>query len=387
MAKIVFLNQGGGLLFRELVYAAGEQFASVVYCTHEALETRSTALTVRRTPRYDNRSVWQRLASWFAYLGITGLWGLTEDKRALLFIVTDPPLAPLIGVVAHWLRRQRYVLLFFDLYPEAIERFGGGLPRPAAALWRWMNRTAMRSAAAVVTISPQLALTLAQYGPPGAGQPRVTIIPTWVDTDFIRPIDKAKNRFAEKYDQLDKLTVLYAGNMGNVHDLTMIPELAQRLSATPQVQFLLVGDGAKREWLQEECERRGVSNVTFVPFQPEAALPEVLACGEVAVVTLAAGAEGVSMPSKSYYAMAAGSALLAISARGSDLDRLVIESGCGASIAPGDVDAAVDAILAYFERPELLAEQRRCARQAAETKYSRAVCVPQMLDVIRGALT
>ena len=87
------------------------------------------------------------------------------------------------------LKRQRYILLFYDLYPEALERFAGLSPRSWVSRgWRAMNRAAVRHADEVITISPQLAQTVAQYLPVD----QVRVIPTWVDTDVIRPLPKAR---------------------------------------------------------------------------------------------------------------------------------------------------------------------------------------------------
>ncbi len=100
------------------------------------------------------------------------------------------------------------------------------------------------------------------------------------------------------------------GNLGMVHDLTVLPAVAAQLQAYPDVHFVVIGEGAGRKALEAQCARLDLSNLTFLPFQPESALPFSLAMADIGLVALAKGAEGVSMPSKTYYMMAAGSALL-----------------------------------------------------------------------------
>jgi colanic acid biosynthesis glycosyl transferase WcaI len=239
----------------------------------------------------------------------------------------------------------------------------------------------VRQADRVITISPDLARTLAQYGPQS-----VDIVPTWVDTDRIKPLPKDQNPFARRHGLLDKFTVLYSGNLGAVHDLTLLPDIADRLRHQPAIQFVVIGDGLGRRRLQAECEQRGLSNVLFLAFQEEAVVPYLLAAAEVGVVALAAAGEGVSMPSKTYYAMAAGSALLGLCRHGSDLDRVITAHACGLTVAPGEIDRAVQALLDWQAYPDRLQVLRSNARQAAERLYSRTVCVPRMLQIISDVI-
>jgi glycosyltransferase involved in cell wall biosynthesis len=381
-ASIIFFDQGNGALLRELVEAAAAELGSVVYYSPGAAVLVARGVRSVSTPSHHSVGTMNRLLGWAGFLFVMGTRGLTESGRPLLFIVSNPPLSPMLGLIAKKLKHQPYVLLFYDMWPEALVRFGGMSERAIVVrLWRRLNRAAVRHADRVITISPDLAHTLAQYGPR-----EVHVIPTWVDTDRIRPQPKDQNPFARQHGLLDKFTVLYSGNMGAVHDLTMLPDIADRLCDQPAIQFVIIGDGLGRRRLQAECEQRGLSNVLFLPFQDEAVVPYSLAAAEVGVVALAADGEGVSMPSKTYYTMAAGSALLGLCRHGSDLDRVITAHDCGITVPPREIDRAVQALLDWYRHPEQLQVQRSNARQAAERLYSRAVCVPRMLQIVSEAI-
>ncbi len=383
MTKILFLNQGQGALLRELVSAAAETFGSVAYATPDRFLQPVEGARCIALPHHRNSNTVARLWGWFTFLLLGGLRALREPGKPVLFIVTNPPLSPLIGYVAKKLKRQRYVLLFYDLYPEAMERFAGLSPESVVArAWRAMNRAAARQADRVITISPHLAQTVAQYVP----LDQVRIIPTWVDTDVIRPLPKSQNGFAARYAQTDKLTVLYSGNLGRVHDLTLLPALAARLRDAPDVHFLIIGEGPGRAPLEEACARLQLCNVTFLPLQLEETLPYSLACGDIALVALAEGGEGVSMPSKTYYMLAAGAAVLGLCREGSDLAAVIDAYACGLHVPPQDAAPAAQVILQLRADPLLLAQYRANARRAAEQHFSRAVCVPQLLAVLREVL-
>ncbi len=384
MTRIFFLNQGMGALLRECVSAAAETIGPVAYATPDRLAQPVARARCIALPRNRNSSGVARLWGWFTFLLLGGLRALFEPGKPVLFIVTNPPLSPIVGYVAKKLKGQRYVLLFYDLYPEALERFAGLSPHsPVARAWRLMNRAAVRHADRVITISPHLARTLGQYLP----LDQVRIIPTWVDTDVIRPLPKTRNDFVARYAQTDKLTVLYSGNLGRVHDLTLLPALANRLRDMTDVHFLIIGEGAGRMPLEEACTQLELHNVTFLPLQPEVILPYSLACGDIALVALAEGGEGVSMPSKTYYMLAAGAALLGLCRDDSDLAAVIDAHRCGMHVPPHEVERAAQAIMQLRDDSQLLAQLRANGRLAAERHYSRAVCVPQMLATMREVLS
>jgi glycosyltransferase involved in cell wall biosynthesis len=387
VSHIVFFNQGVGPLFRELVTAAAEHCGPVTLYASDT-ESSTAWLRVAPMPKYDNSSGRARVISWMKYMARAAAVVLREDDASLLFIVTNPPLSPLVGLMANRIQKRRYLLLFYDMYPEALVRFAGvSESDPIVQIWRYLNRLAIRHAACVVTISPRLADTLAQYYPTStAAAHSIHIVPTWVNTEYIRPIPKEENWFAAQHGQTGKLTVLYAGNLGAVHDLSMLPSLAQRVRYIPDVHFMVIGSGAGRASLEAECQALCLKNVTFLPFQPEEVLPYSLSTGDIGIVSLAAGAEGISMPSKTYYAMAAGSALLGFSTEQSDLARVMHTHQCGINIAPGDVESAASAIRLLHGQPALLRTLRENARGAAETHYSDKVCIPQFLMLIEEQL-
>ena len=337
-------------------------------------------------PPHTTVSTLSRLLGW-SFFTIKGTGCVLSDRtHSSILLVSNPPISPIIGLIARWFQNRRYALLVYDVYPEALERVGGlHSGSHLSRLWRKFNRLAVSHAEVVMTISADMGKVVSQYGVDRRGE-TVKIVPTWVDTQWIRPIPKSSNDFARLHQQTDKLTVLYSGNIGRVHDLSMLPALAQRLQVYPQIHFLVIGDGAGREALIDACNRLALKNITFLTFQDEVLLPYSLATADVSIVALAEAGEGVSMPSKTYYAMAAGSALLGISRNSSDLAKVIQKHDCGANVEPGNVDAATSALVYFMEHPEQLAACRRRARAAAETHYDRQVVLPHLLDILRSAL-
>jgi glycosyltransferase involved in cell wall biosynthesis len=81
--------------------------------------------------------------------------------------------------------------------------------------------------------------------------------------------------------------------------------------------------------------------------------------------------EGLSVPSKIYYMLAAGAALLVISRGPNELTDLVKRHQCGLAVPPHDPEAVLAAVHRFSSDAPFLALCRANARAAAVEHYSR----------------
>ncbi len=96
-------------------------------------------------------------------------------------------------------------------------------------------------------------------------------------------------------------------------------------AAMPHLSFLINGDGAARSSLQ--ARGAGLANLRFSGYQPHERLPEVLATGDIHLVPLRGGLGRVSVPSKTYSILAAARPVLAMIDPGTEVPRILAESG------------------------------------------------------------
>jgi len=126
----------------------------------------------------------------------------------------------------------------------------------------------------------------------------------------------------------------------------------------------------------------GLPNMRLLPYQAAERLPYSLACADVGIVTLGAGYEALSMPSKTYNLLAAGNALLGISRPPNDLAQTIQDKECGANFAPDDVAGIVNWLTGLADKRAVLARYQAAARQAAEQCYSQARCESLMTTAV-----
>jgi lipopolysaccharide/colanic/teichoic acid biosynthesis glycosyltransferase/glycosyltransferase involved in cell wall biosynthesis len=322
-------------------------------------------------PQYDRSSFIGRVISWVKYLAGALGFSLNVTGRPILFIIAQPPFLPLLGYVHKKLFGRRYVVWVDDVYPDVLVRRGiisahGWADRA----WSAFNRVAFGNAEHVFTLSPNMLATVRRYLPHGFP---ATIVPTWVDTEIVYPVPKHENAWSAQQGLNDKKVVMYSGNFGETHDLDALLDAARRLRARRDLVFVLIGTGTKWEALRSSVAAGEDPNVRVLPWQPSKILHESLSAADMAYVTLAEGIEGISMPSKTYYAMAAGSALLASCTDHSDLAHIVRGCECGIIIKPGSVDDLVRAIEDLCDHPSRLDIYKANARTAAIERYSRSI--------------
>jgi glycosyltransferase involved in cell wall biosynthesis len=396
ITNFLFLNQMAGPLFRELAEDLALVFEekSVLKTGHPdtlAIGSSTDKLIVQALPGYDRASYFTRILSWLKYAFLASLAMFKADRQTAIFIVSNPPLLGPAAWLVNKLRRVPYFVLVYDMHPDTLICFGvlkeGSV---AVRLWRWINQAVWNNAEAVFTLGPVMAEKLSlQFDATKTNLGYVGVIPPWADTDNIKPLAKAENPLVDDWKLQGKVVVLYSGNMGVSHDIDSILQAAMLLRDNERVSFLMIGEGAKWQDAVDFQKANQLSNLQVLPFQPEEKLPYTMPLADIALLALDEGAEGLMIPSKMFYYMAAGAAVVGICSGKNDVSVILNESQCGVTVAPGAPEELAGVIKRLIDSPEELAGLKKKARQAAVDKYSRKACMSSLsakvLDALKNA--
>jgi colanic acid biosynthesis glycosyl transferase WcaI len=278
----------------------------------------------------------------------------------------SPPLTlGLTGRLVALTHRAPTVFNVQDVFPDAAVRTGAISDRRIIAVAVWLERATYRSVDAVTVLSDDLAANV-RAKVPASRSATVHVIPNFVDVDSIAPTDRLTSYRAE-HRLGDGPVVMYAGNVGFSQSLELVLEAARR---RPDVMFVVNGEGAARPSLESSAS--GLANVRFVDYQPPERLGEVLASADVHVVALRAGLGDVSVPSKTYSILAAGRPIVAAIDPGTEIPRLLGQSGAGVAVLPDDVEAFVDAVSQLVDDPAGAGAMGRAGRAFVEHSMSPA---------------
>jgi glycosyltransferase involved in cell wall biosynthesis len=375
----ILINQGLGLFHEQTAEALAERGHRVSVLTGDNHRFTHSGIRVLLGPKYHSKSLGTRARSWMAFLGFVARELPMIGKADLVLSSSNPPMLPhlcalLIG------DSTPHVAHILDIYPEALAANPATARLPLVrSVWHLANRIIYSRCTEVVTLGHMMANTLAHHM--GGRQP--VVIPNWHTLDVDRIPSRRENPLRRELNLGDRLIVLYSGNIGLSHDLSVMVQAAELLKEDDRVRFVIIGDGPQRERLLATVKERKLENIfQFLPFQSATRLPMSLSLGDLSVVTLAPGVESAIMPCKTYNYLAAGSALLAVVRRPSDLAAVVEANGCGFVVEPGDAHGFTAAIRRVLDDPTLLAALRLRAQQTAKGHFSAEVCCTSLVELL-----
>jgi colanic acid biosynthesis glycosyl transferase WcaI len=292
------------------------------------------------------------------------------ERSDVIFVVTNPPLLPLMALLLSWFKGCQFVLLVHDVYPEVLA--ASGLTKPHTMLYRsvrWINTIIYRNASYVVTLGRDMS-RLVEAKLPKKQHSIVHCIPNWAETDSIYPLSRLSS-LLQQLNLTDKFVVLYAGNMGRTHDLQILIDSAVILSAEQSpVHFLCVGAGAKKQWLQNQVKANGLDNVTVLSYLPHSEKNNVLNACDLGLISFMAGMAGVSVPSRMYNQMAAGKPLVAIAEDWSEIGLVIQEEQIGWVVPPGSCDCLVKVLRDAAANPRQCQIMGDKAAHVVQSKYA-----------------
>jgi glycosyltransferase involved in cell wall biosynthesis len=386
--KMLAVNQSTTALFRSLAEAFSNAGVKVKvlagYLEHggkPALPfTHLRAVRLRRAP------AWRRIWTWSAF-SLQAFWTMARCRDHFALLTTNPPLVPWLAPAAKRLFGLRYALLVYDIYPTALVRVG--MVREGGWIHRQLLRLSRRSwrdADAVITLGSRMRDVILSQMPPGESL-EVVVIPSWEDTSFIRPLPKADNPFARQHGLTDKLVVMYSGTFGLTHDCETLIDAAERLQDLPHVRFVLIGEGTRARAVRAYAAGKALSNLLILPRQPLDQIRYSLTSADIHVVSLDGTFAGISVPSKTYTALAAGAAVLYLGERQCEVADLIAEHACGLRIEPRDAVALAEAVRRLSDHRDGLETMRVNARKAAVSRFGADTILPQYTRLLMPLLT
>ncbi len=335
---IVFINQHAGYLMVDIINAH-LKYEHRYFITGKVAERNvklDNNVKINKIILYNRSSTIKRLFTWaIGFIQICWLVK-TRYRKADLFIVTNPPFAGLLPLLC----TNRFSLLIYDVYPDALEDYKFfGKHSMLTALWRKANKKVFKKAANIFTISEGMKKKLNAY----AAADTIKVIPLWSHNDFVKPVNRAGNLFLKQHSLHDKFLVMYSGNMGRTHHLEVIIEMARKIK-DEAIDFIIIGDGEKRQLLQSLIEKSKLTNCKILPWQNIDMLPHTLSAADVGIVSIGKEASMLSVPSKTYDLLSAGTPLLCIADASSELAALVNKYHAGEIFDPHQTDQMTDFI-------------------------------------------
>lgn len=283
-----------------------------------------------------------------------------------IIVATSPQF--MTAVAGALIARERgvpFVAEIRDLWPASIWEVGAmSRNHPIIKVLEQAERWLYDEAAAVVVVSPAFREAIGRAK--GIAPDEVPVITNGVKLERWDPTldgDALRQRFNLP---TDAVIAMYAGTHGMSHGLETVIEAARE---APEVQFVLVGEGARKADLVELG--RDVPNVTFLPGQSADAMPGLYAMADIALVPLRdLELFRTVIPSKMFEIWAMETPLV-LGVRGQAAE-IVQASGAGVVVPPEDAAALARAVRELGADPERRREMGRAGRAFVAQNYDRS---------------
>ncbi|NMC14134.1 MAG: glycosyltransferase family 4 protein [Chloroflexi bacterium] len=298
----------------------------------------------------------------------------------IVFVVTTPPLLPLIVALVCYIRRAKYILIIHDVYPDVLSTVGL-LDKKSTTyqIFSWLNCLIYKNAEKIITLGRDMYKLISQK----VNSPsRIEIIPNWGDVHEVIPEDRGTNKLLTELGLLDKFIFQFMGNIGRTHNIEILLELANKFESDYEFHFLFIGWGAKRPIIENYIHKNSPSNVTLLPIQKREDLSTALNACDVAILSYIEGMEGISVPSRMYNVMAAGKPILAITNPYSEVASVIKEESIGWIVPPNSLDQLYTTILKISQNREIIKEMGIRARNAVVKRYSQKMAVEAYLKLV-----
>lgn len=280
------------------------------------------------------------LANYFSYFIVSSFYLLfhllfSKKYNACFVQQLSPVMMSVPGVIFKKLTGRKLYTWVLDLWPESLKAAGGVSNQRILNFFGWFSKLQYKNSDVILVSSNGFSKNINSKGD---FSDKIRFMPNWAEDEIHScekpPIPELPNGFK----------VLFAGNIGEAQDFESIVEAAKLLIENDGIKFIIVGDGRKKEWLDEQVTKYSLSDrlitlgryeLKYMPsfFEKADCLFLSLKDDEILNLTVPAKMQAYMTACKPIVTMMNG-----------DGYELVKEVGCGLSVPASSPDKLVAAL-------------------------------------------
>lgn len=299
----------------------------------------------------------------------------------VIIVYSNPPVLPCIALLSRALFHNKVVYVSYDVYPEVA--YASKSLRPGSLIDRVMksiNHVLYRRASKVVALTDEMKGFLIEHRS-GLKAERVVTIANWAHEKKVRVSAEAYHRFGYQEGQF---VVSYFGNMGICQDMDTLLDTIRRTKDNPDIQYLIIGHGSKKEQVKRIMEES--PHVQVLDFLVGEDFQQAVAITSVSIVSLEKGLKGMCAPSKYYSYLQGGKPVISIVEQGSYLAEEVSAEHIGIAVDVGD-SASLAEQLNWLEKHRAeLETMGKNAAQLYDTRYKFEIGLSKYHEMIKALL-
>ena len=324
------------------------------------------------------------------------------ERPDLVFVLSTPPFISFSGLMLKVFKRSKVIYNVQDLFPDLAVELGKLRNKQFIEFLKKLSKLIVKKVDRVVVVGKYMERKIRKDLLRGtkaevnvcvstSANDHIITIHNWADGDKIKVLEdkEAENNYLKKKWELEgKFVVLYSGNIGYLHEFDTVIAAAESLAkeGTKEIIFVFIGDGIKKNYIEEKVREKGLDNILFFPYQPREMLTYSLGLADVSLVTLEKGFEGMVVPSKIYGILSSGRPVIAVVGEESEIVEIIREGKCGKIVKIGDYQILVDSIIDYYEDRKRCREDGLNGRRYFEKNFDRKIATRKYISIIKDVL-
>ncbi|MBC7742926.1 MAG: glycosyltransferase family 4 protein [Bdellovibrionaceae bacterium] len=323
-----------------------------VFAGYTAAKTSSeiwNGVTIYRLPTFTRGGGggFRRVFNYFSFIffaSLFGPWLLRRRKYDTVFVYAVSPIFQAIpAIFLSKIKKIPLVIWVQDLWPESLDAMGAIKNKKILSIIEFFVRKVYKHTDLLLVQSQAFIKPVQNLAP----TKKVIYYPNSVDS-FFGESNPQESEIASKL--VTGFSVVFAGNIGIGQAVEVIIEAAVKLKDYKDINFVIVGQGSRWEWMNQQVQVKELLNV-FLPGRfPVETMPAFMQKASALLVTLAdQPIFAMTVPNKIQAYLASGRPIIAcLNGEGA---RMVAEAEAGISVPAGNAQALADAILRLYNMP------------------------------------
>jgi colanic acid biosynthesis glycosyl transferase WcaI len=284
--------------------------------------------------------------SFALFASFTAVFRISKKNDVIFVYEPSPITVGIPALVYKYFSRAPIYFWIQDLWPESLIAAGDVKSKLILKLTDRLVRLIYRKSDVIFISSKSFKHSITGKG---VDSEKIYYLPNWAEDIYNEPVEK-DNDIAGLLPSKG-FKIMFAGNIGESQDFESIVNAAEKTRGYDDIHWIIVGDGRKKSWIEQEIRLKKMNNIYLIGRHPMRMMPSFFREADVMLVSLKdEPIFSLTVPAKIQSYLACGKPILAmINGEGADVIR---ESKSGFAVNAGDFNALADKVIEMYNMPK-----------------------------------
>jgi glycosyltransferase involved in cell wall biosynthesis len=306
-----------------------------------------------------------------------------RDYRTII-VYSNPPILPLVAVLAKKIFGCKIVFVAYDLYPEIAERTN--VIREDSSISRVMsfiNKKLYKNVSKVIALSNEMKTFLTNER--AISEKKIEVIPNWATESF--ELKNVQNPIFSKLRKNHKLIVSYFGNMGIAQDMdTIMNVISDESIKSTDIYFIFAGHGNKKNELIKFIQDNNLKNCKIYDYLSGDDFNDALTISDLCIVSLKKDLCGLAVPSKTYSYYQAKKPVIAIMDKKMDIAKQINKFSLGFSVESNESKQLIKYLLSIQSDREKIEQMKNNLNIMYDELFLKEIQLEKYVNIFKELL-